>query len=169
MAGKTFSEGVRELKEIVGTGTLKGRISVNQIYSHYQDGTTATDVPGHGPHGKPSIAFDHPRGGEAGFLSNQMVQRRYEVMAKWADNLLRGRVIPETIAIMQSIRDQVYLRAPREYDILRNSTSLRLQQRGEVLMDAPAMMPRLSQAELNAIRSLGNPDKPMRTLVRRYR
>lgn len=163
MAGKTFAEGVKELKHLVGSGVLEGTISVNQVYAHYQDD-------GHGPHGMPAALFDHPRGGEAAYLSGQMVQRRNEVMQRWANAVLRGRLVHETIDMMQTIRDSVYLRAPRQFDILRNSTTLKLLDHRAPAFFSPAMMPRLSQAELNAIRKAGDPSRSAtRVLVRRYK
>lgn len=143
---KTFAEGVDELKRMVGSGTLEGTISVNQVYAHYQDS-------GEGPHGKPAIEFDHPRGGQAGYLSGQIPERREGVMSMWARSVLRGTLVPETVKILRSFADQVFLRAPAEFDILRNSTSLRLTDDNSPVFDQPAFMPRLTEAEIKAIRA----------------
>lgn len=144
--GKPFSEGVDELKALAGPGVLEGRISVNQVYARYQDS-------GFGPRGKPAALFDHPRGGQAGYLSGQMKERREEVFSAWARNVLRGTLVPETIRLLRSFSDQVFLRAPREFDILRNSTSLKLTSHGEPLFFEPALMTRLSESEIKAIRA----------------
>lgn len=143
---KTFAEGVDELKKMVGSGTLEGRISVNQVYARYQDSGT-------GPNGKPAVEFNHPRGGQAAYLSGQIPERRVDVMSTWARSVLRGTLVPETIKIMRSFADQVMLRAPAEFDILRNSTSLRLTDDGEPVFDLPAIMPRLTETEIKAIRA----------------
>lgn len=143
--GKTFAEGVDELKNMVGSGTLEGKISVNQVYAHWIDD-------GVSPHGKPAIAFDHPRGGEAMYLSGPVRYRRGEVFQRWANSILRGRLIPETVDILRSFKDDVSLNAPREFDILRNSTALRLTDDNEPIFDLPALIPRLSETEIKAIR-----------------
>jgi len=157
--GKTFREGCDELKAMVGRGTLEGRISSNQLYSHYQDS-------GFGPHGKPAAEFNHPRGGQAAFLSGQIPERREEVIAKWANSVLRGTLVPETITLLRSFADQVMLRAPMEFDILRFSTSLRLTDDDAPVFDLPALMPRLSDTELKAIRAASASSPRLRGLGR---
>lgn len=157
--GKSFREGVDELKKMVGSGTLEGKVSVNQVYAHYQDS-------GEGPHGKPAIEFNHPRGGQAGYLSGQIPERREAVMSTWARSILRGTLVPETIKILRSFADQVMLRAPAEFDILRNSTSLSLTDHGEPIFDQPALMPRLSEAEIKTIRASANITPKLRQLGR---
>lgn len=142
---KTFAEGIDELKRIVGGGVLEGTITVDQVYAHYQDS-------GFGPHGTPAFAFDHPRGGEAMYLSGPMRYRRSEVMQRWANNLLRGRIVHETIDILHSFGDDVQMHAPREFEILRNSAALKLFDDGAPVFDLPALIPRLSEAEIKAIR-----------------
>lgn len=137
-------------------------MSTRCIDAHYQDD-------GFGPHGTPAALFVHPRGGEAKYLSGQMIQRRYEVMDRWANAVLRGRLAAVTGDMMMLIRDQVYLRAPREYDILRNSTALRLTSRREVIFDAPAFMPRLTQSQLDAIRKGSQGTNRPKTYIRRYK
>lgn len=142
---KTFDEGIDELRAMVGGGTMTGTISVNQIYAHYQDS-------GFGPHGTPAALFKHPRGGEAAYLSGQMPERRDEVISAWARNIFDGALAATTIRLLQSFAEQVFLRAPREFEILRNSTSLKLENHGRVEFLEPALMPRLSDPELKAIR-----------------
>ena len=156
---KTFAEGVDELKKLVGSGVLEGKISSNQVYSHYQDS-------GFGPHGKP---LNHPRGGQAAYLSGQIPERREGVMSTWARSVLRGTLVPETVKIMRSFADQVMLRAPAEFDILRNSTSLRLTDDKSPVFDQPALIPRLSDAELKAIRKAAPSSPALRLLGRKVR
>ncbi len=142
---KTFAEGIRELKDLVGDGQLEGEVRVNQVYAHYQDS-------GFGPRGKPAFAFDHPRGGEAMYLSGPLRYRKDEVLQRWANSLLRGRIVHETIDILHSFGDDVQLHAPRQFEILRNSAALRLADDGIVVFDLPPLIPRLTQEQLNAIR-----------------
>ena len=149
---KTFREGCDELKRTVGSGTLEGTIAVDQVYAHWID---------------TGWSFKHPRGGEAGFLSLQVDERRSEVMQSWANNVLRGTLVPDTIRLLRSFADQVFMRAPREFEILRNSTSLKLSDDRAPVFYQPAMIPRLSEAEIKAIRYSGNEPGPR--LKGRYR
>lgn len=147
----SFAERIDTLKAMVGDGYLDAEITVNQVYAHYQDS-------GAGPHGKPAALFIHPRGGEAGYLSGQVAARRDEVISAWARTLLREGPIPTTVRLVNSFCDQVYARAPREFWILRNSAAGKVHDNGRPTFDRPPMMPRLSQAELNAIRRAAGGD-----------
>lgn len=150
---KSFQEGVDELKRLVGDGALRGEISVNQVYARYQDS-------GKGPKGKPAFAFDHPRGGQAMYLSGPVRYRRSEVMQRWANNVLRGRLVHETIDILHSFKDNVELNAPREFDVLRNSVALKLADRGAPVFDLPPLIPRLTEAEIKSIRAASRATGP---------
>ena len=100
-----------------------------------------------------------------------MRYRRSEVMQRWANSLLRGRIVPETIDILHSFGDDVQMHAPREFDILRNSAALRLHDDGAIVFDLPALIPRLSEAEIKAIRksSSKGPSVNMKWRVMRSR
>ena len=166
MSEKTFSEGVDELKKMVGSGDLVGKIHVDQVYAAYQDGIIGSGEH-HGPHGKPSFAFDHPRGGEAMFLSGPVRYRRDEVMQRWANHVLTGRLVPETIDILHTFADDVQMNAPREFEILRNSTSLRLEDDGAPVFDMPALIPRLTESEIKSIRRASRSTGPSAYSMRR--
>ncbi len=156
---KPFAEGVDELIGLVGTGTLQAEITVNQVYAHYQDD-------GYGPHGKPAQAFEHPRGGEANYLSGQFRnEQRMNVLSQWASHVLDGRLISTTIDLARAIKDQVYFRAPREFEFLRNSAAVRVDDDQFLAFFEPAMVPRLSEAEIKAIRRTA---VPVRTGGRSY-
>jgi len=159
---KTFSEGISELKRIVGDGELTGTITVNQVYAHWIDD-------GMSSRGKPSFAFNHPRGGQAMFLSGPVKYRRGEVIQRWANSVLTGRLVPETIDILFTFRDDVFLHAPREFDILRNSTELRLRDNDVPAFMLPPLIPRLSEAEIKAIRKAASPAGNLRTSLRGLR
>lgn len=75
------------------------------------------------------------------------------VMEEWANNVLRGTLIGKTIDILLGFADQVFLRAPVEFEILRNSTSLKLLDDDIPVYLQPAIMPRLGEAELKALRA----------------
>jgi hypothetical protein len=159
MAAKTFSEGVDELIAMVGPGSLVGTISVNQVYAHWIDDGVSI-------HGKPAASFNHPRGGQAAYLSGQIPERKDEVFQVWANSVLRGDLVPQTIDLLRSFGDQVMLRAPMEFDILRFSTSLKLSDDDAPLFDLPAIMPRLSEAEIKAIRAAAPRSPALRLLGR---
>ncbi len=151
---KSFDEAVDELKAIVGHGVLEAEISVNQVYAHWIDGTP-DQIPGRSKH-KFSVEFDHPHGGEAQFLSGQIPEKRDSTFAEWAREALRGGLVRSTIRIALEMRDQVFMRAPVEFGMLHNSTSIKVSDHGEPVFYTPALVPRLSEAEIKAIRRAGD-------------
>ena len=144
---KTFAEGVDELKAMAGPRHLTGVIRVNQVYAHYQDS-------GRGPHGKPAAAFSHPRGGKAEYLSGQMRVRRDEFIQGWADQVLRGSMVSNFIRDLTSVADRVFVDAPREFEVLRNSTALALYGDGAPIFERPPLVARLSEAQIKALRGV---------------
>lgn len=148
----TFDERFRMLREMVGKGILEGEVEVNQVYAHYQDS-------GEGPNGKPADTFEHPRGGEAGYLSDTLTRMGPEVAQRWADSISQER--PMTAATIESVdklANDVYLTAPREFWLLRNSASGRVTDDGRIVFDRPALMPRATQMELDEVRRLAGDD-----------
>jgi hypothetical protein len=88
------------------------------------------------------------------------------VIQGWADSVLRGTLVEKTISLLRSFGDQVMLRSPAEFDILRLSTSLRLTDDGDPVFDLPALMPRFSDAELKTIRAAAGGSPQLRALGR---
>ncbi len=147
----TFFARMDELSRLVGDGMIEGLVSVDQVYAHYQDS-------GEGPDGKPAELFEHPRGGEAGYLSGQIEARRSEVIQTWADDALSGDLVAVTVRIAQSFGEYVYLHAPREFWVLRNSVVIHVSDNRVPAFFQPPLIPRLSQAELDAIRAAAGGD-----------
>lgn len=147
----TFASRMESVCRLVGDGWLNGTVKVNQVYAHYQDSGVG---PPQRPH-IPASAFRHPRGGEAGYLSLTL-----RAKADWYLESI-GRSIEERtpmagkmVLAMEDLAREVHARAPREYWILRNSASAEVTSDGLRYFYHPAMIGRLSQAELNAIRRL---------------
>ncbi len=152
MATGTFFKKMDELKEQVGKGVLEGKVSVDQVYAHYQDS-------GVGPRGKPAAAFEHPRGGMAAYLSSWVVTDKDKYLQALADSI--GEHTPMDDVMVKNMLDlatKVRRDAPREYWILRNSAHPEVRSGGKVIFDQPPVIGRLSQTELNAIRAAGGGD-----------
>lgn len=148
----TFAERMDELSTLVGHGMLEATVEVNQVYAHYQDS-------GHGPDGKPAAAFSHPRGGNAFYLTDGLTAHGPEYAQKLADAI--GEEVPMADRMAQVTEDLaqvVFDDAPREFWLLRNSAHPRVVDDGHLSYDRPPLVPRLSQAELNAIRAAGAGD-----------
>ena|GEM_PF-2301693 len=167
-----FDQRMQALRDLVGTGVLEARIMVDQVYARYQDGwgdvndldewvgiITPTQT-SHGPAGKPGPDFDHPRGGHAGYLTETMTQRGPEYVQEWADHLLDEHDTVRDVFIRQSnaIADTVFIEAPIEYWVLRNSASTKVTDNHDIVFERPALVPRLDQTELNAIRAAAGGD-----------
>ncbi len=148
----TFVERMEFAKELAGHGPLMGKLSVNQVYAHYQDS-------GVGPRGKPAGAFNHPRGGIAGYLSGTLLRDRNEYLGELATFLETESTLDEKMGdVVQTLQRQVFELAPREYWILRSSATGEVYRSGFRVRFYPAAMPRMSQAELNAMRAAGQGD-----------
>lgn len=157
-----------ELKRLIGE-SIHGYVEVDQVYARYQDSMGDIDDSGegsvitpsqmsHGPNGKPGIMFDHPRGGEALYLSGQLTDKGPQIAQKLANALGDRPLVDVVIEAVQDIAGGVGDRAPREYWILRASAHPFVRQRGRIVFDLPALMPRMSQAELDAIRDAAGGD-----------
>lgn len=156
MAQSTFYARVEELSRRVGSGLLMGQVRVEQVYAHYQDSGIG---PPQNPH-IPASAFHHPRGGRAGYLSDSFAVRGPLYLERLAAAVTAS---PEPLwrtmeACMDDLAEVVYRDAPREFWVLRNSASPRVEDDGRLMYLRPASIPRLSQAELNAIRRFAGND-----------
>lgn len=160
----SFDERFAELRRLVGKGTLKGEIEVDQVYARYVDGwgdlgdDTGVITPeqeSHGPKGKPGPTFDHPRGGEAGYLTHSINedQRGGPIVQSWAD-AISDRVPLDTQMIhsVEDIAAQVAFNAPREFWLLRGSAHPSVERQGGVIYDRPPEIPRAPESMLQAMK-----------------
>lgn len=142
--GGTFGARIDQLREQVGKETT-GTVTVDQVYAHYQDS-------GAGPAGKPAAAFDHPDGGEAGYLSDSLITYGPEFAQKIADSIGEEEPMASVfIDGVQRLELDVETLAPMEFGNLRESTERTVVHDGETVFDAPATVPRLSEEELKAL------------------
>lgn len=154
----TFFDRMDDLSEQVGRGELHGQVNFDQVYARYVDGTgdlgddtgviTPTEI-SHGPHGKPGPTFDHPRGGQAGYLTGTLTEKGAEVAQQWADSIGEERPL-DTVAITQveAVAAEAAIRAPREFWLLTGSGSTEVQSDGAVIYEREAPVPRAAEGLL---------------------
>ena len=120
-AKSTFFERTDVLMDLVGDGELTGRTEVNQVYAWNQHEGRWLDFMGkHGPKNIDS----HPRGGgppPSKFLEDPVKERAEEFVGRLADAVLDGRLVQEMASIQEDLVGEVFDRAPRFNDILRDS------------------------------------------------
>ena len=149
-----FDERFAELRVLVGHGTVKGTVEVDQVYARYVDGwgdlgdDTGVITPteeSHGPRGKPGPTFDHPRGGEAGYLTHTINEDQLgaPIAQSWAD-AIGNRQPLDTVFIrnVEDISTEVAVRAPIEFWLLRGSAHPTVTREGVTIYDRPPAIPR---------------------------
>lgn len=135
MAG-TFGERISELKQIVGAGTLKGSVEVDQIYAMYQH---------------ESVWLHHPHGGQAKYLETPLMIHYPDWYGKMASRCYEPDGLQdEMINAMRELVKGVEEYAPREFGNLRHSGHAVVENDGAVVFDQPPEVPRLSEAEIRA-------------------
>jgi len=144
MTAGTFGARIDQLREQVGKET-GGTVTVDQVYAHYQDS-------GEGPHGKPAAAFDHPEGGQAGYLSDTLTLYGPQFAQKIADSIAEEEPMVQVfIGGVQDIGLSVEALAPIEFGNLKESSERQVTHDGDVVFDVPATVPRLSEEELRQL------------------
>lgn len=145
----SFGKQMDELRLQVGKGQLEGQVLVDQVYAHYQDS-------GVGPHGKPAAAFNHPRGGKAGYLSDTLTEKGAQYAKSLADSIEEGVPMDtRMIQVSESLAMEVATHAPLDFGFLRTSAHVTVTSDSHQVYDRPAVTPRLSQSELDALRAFG--------------
>ena len=135
----TFDERITALMEQVGTGDLTGSVEVNQRYSHWQH---------------EGINFDHPRGGQALFLSTPLMERYPAYLEAIAKTVLEDGGKDAMAASMENLSEAVAALAPVEFANLRASGHPTVTDNGAVVYDRAPLQHRLTEAELRAERGL---------------
>lgn len=138
MAGKgSFDDRIRELADRVGSGTLTGRVEVNQVYAAVQEFTES---------------YSHPSGGQAHYLESSLFDRSDSTWQNIADDLLeRGPTDAMTDGV-EAVSALVARRAPVDLSNLRGSAHPTVTDGGETVYDRPPVQARLSDGELAAMR-----------------
>lgn len=139
----TFAARTHELGAMVGEGTLRGRVGVNQVYALAQhSGYWRT-----GPLAGVRIR-KHPRGGKSHFLSDPLQDHHERYLRNLADAVLSGFLVQAMAENVEHLAGQVHQQAPREFEDLRNSAHPQVLDDRRLAYDRPPARPRLSEAAL---------------------
>jgi hypothetical protein len=134
MAG-TFGRRMDDLKEIVGDGPLEGTVVVDQIYARYQH---------------EGLDLKHPRGGQAKFLSQPLLDNRDGYLTEIAKTVLEdgGKQGMESAVEDLAGEGGVETHAPVLWGDLRRSGHPTVRNNGAVVFDRPPAARRLTETEL---------------------
>lgn len=159
MPGRPFSEGIDELKEIIGDGVLKATNTVNQVYAAPQSRGFWETGPLAGVHIR-----NHPGGGIEDFLGSQIQGTGMRDMLTWV-----AQAIGEKRPIAESAADTVddYIRgvrnlAPKQTGNLSKSGAGQVTSDGVVVYDRPPEVPRMSKEQLKALNTSRQAGRPPR-------
>ena len=143
MADGSFFAETEALEERVGHGILEGNVTVDQVYALYQH---------------EGADFEHPRGGEAFYLRRPLLEEGPEMLEAFR-TVIEGdaTAVEVMVADVEKLADTTPVRAPVEFNVLRQSASPAVVDDGVEVYHRPALIPRLSQEELNEIRRIGEP------------
>jgi hypothetical protein len=140
----TFAERIDQLKEMVGSGDLTGKVEVSQVYAKYQH---------------EGLDFAHPRGGEAQYLRRPLFDHYRSYLQKVADGILDDGGKRAMADCMERLaeEDGVATRAPLEWGDLRDSGHPSVTSDGATTYDRPPRQHRLTEEELKVKYRLHHP------------
>lgn len=123
---------------MVGSGDLVGSVVVDQVYAAYQHN---------------GLDFVHPRGGQALYLSQPLLDHKDAYLQSYADRLLEDGGESSLIESMEDLAEDggVATHAPILYANLRASGAPSVVSDGVTIYDRPPRQHRLSEDELKAI------------------
>lgn len=140
----TFAQGTRELEDMIGRGDLMMRVLVNQAYAapNHAGFWVTGPLAGH-------VIKNHPQGGQSHYLSEPLFAKAPEYMRLIAAQLLqRDGLIRAAREVVENLSREVFDKAPRDFEDLRNSAHPTVTDNGEVVYDRPPVRGRLSRAAL---------------------
>lgn len=127
-------ERLAELRKQTGMPEkLRGSVTVDQIYAHYQH---------------EHVEFHHPRGGRAKFLQIPLLKHFRDYIASYAHDVLEDGGRESMKRSMEHLSDQVELEAPREWGDLMRSGHPEVHQAGHYDYDRAPKVQRLTAQEL---------------------
>jgi hypothetical protein len=136
MSTGTFTERVEELRERTGRGQpLRGSVTVDQIYAHYQH---------------ERLNLHHPRGGGAKYLERPLLEHGGEYLAEIARTFTDDGGQRAMAHSMEHLSDEVEFQAPWEFGDLIHSGHPQVQLGIRTVYDRPPKRHRLSETELRA-------------------
>lgn len=135
MAGD-FGARLDELIESVGDGELTGSVVVDQVYAKYQH---------------ERMDLKHPQGGQAKYLSAALLDKHRDYVQQLADNVLHGSLQQAMEVVVEDLAaKQVFDKAPREFQDLRQSGHPRVLNGDMIVYDRAPLVHRLTAQELKA-------------------
>jgi hypothetical protein len=131
----TFAEQMAELRRKTGSreGRLRGTVTVDQRYAHYQH---------------EHLEFAHPRGGRAQYLSGPLFESFRDYLADYGRDVLHDGGQRAMVRSMEDLSGQVESEAPREFGDLRLSGHPEVRQGVRTVYDRPPRQHRLTDSEL---------------------
>jgi hypothetical protein len=139
----TFGDRMDELQAIVGEGLLIGHVSFDQVYAVNQhEGDWLNFMGRYGP--------KTMKRGRPHFLSDPLTGGSNEFMSTIADHVLIDGPTPGMVQDVEQLADESAAEAPVEFGDLAGSAHPQVTDDGALVYDRPPMVPRLSEAELDA-------------------
>jgi hypothetical protein len=140
MMASTFGARIDDLIHSVGSGHLVGKVEVDQLYAHRQH---------------EELGWQHPRGGGPKYLQAPLFEHYPGMLNRVADTVLstEGPKIG-MIQAMDSLSDDVAVRAPILLGFLRLSGHPSVVDDNVVVFDRPPAVPRLTEQELEVLHHL---------------
>jgi hypothetical protein len=144
----TFAGRMEALIDMIGRGEIVGKVEFDQVYAHRQH---------------EELAWKHPRGGQAQYLTEPLYELMPGMMERMADHALQpGGMWLGMVANMELLAQEASRRAPVEVGTLRGSDHPTVTENGVTTYDRPPVVPRLDDATLDAIHDMvsdiGHPD-----------
>lgn len=112
---------------------LRGQVTVDQVYAHYQH---------------EHLEFRHPRGGQAMYLQAPLYEHFREYLDEYARTVLQDGGQPSMGRSMEHLSDEVETHAPREFGDLMRSGHPEVYQGERQIYDRPPKQHRLTPQEL---------------------
>lgn len=134
---KFVGEGAQKLRDHVGKGHLKGKVVVNQVYARYQH---------------ERMDLRHPRGGYPKYLWLALTIGKDQMLEDLAKSVLETGPVAGMKKAMENQDKKLHRYAPVDFSNLRNSGNPQVYDEGSKVYDRPARQPRLSEAQLKALR-----------------
>lgn len=130
-------DGWRVVRDQIGMGKLVGKVRVNQVYAKYQ-------------HERMDLA--HPHGGGAKYLQRPLYERTPAILNRIAAVALAAGPRQGMVDGMESLAGGMSTAAPVEFNNLRRSANPKVYDNGRLVYNRPPEQPRLSDAQLKAMR-----------------
>lgn len=131
------SDGMRILADHIGTGKIKARVRIDQVYAQNQHET---------------LWFRHPRGGRAKYLEGPLFENHRDYYGDLADAVLRPEgpsMTQNMVRVGRRIVSDAAENTPREFGDLMQSGELKVLEGTKIVHHDPPLQNRLTQAQLD--------------------